>query len=212
MGRRLTKRQKRELKNFAIRNWTLVIALIIVVLALAIAGYYLGWFDKWLKPADDGDDFNPSNVAGKNLTTTVTELKDLEVTFLDIGQGDCIILQFPDGKNMMIDAGDRTSYTQEAIEEFTDAENITTFDYLLLTHEDADHCGRMAWVIENYEIKYIFRPNVLSTHDNASSLPAEFNQGDGKSSPNATYANTLVAMYNEGCTTEFFDKASDLSK
>ena len=210
MGKRLTKRQRKNIRNFAIKNWTLVIGLIIIILALAITGYYLGWFDKWLNPDNGNDgDFNPSSIAGKNVTTTVDELKDLEITFLDIGQGDCIVLQLPDGKNMMIDAGDRTSYTQNAIEEFTEAEGITTFGYLLLTHEDADHCGRMAWVIETYEIKYIFRPNMKSTHKNASSLPEGFNQGDGNISTSASYANTLVAMYNEGCPTEFFDKDSD---
>jgi len=52
---------------------------------------------------------------------------------------------------------------------------------------------------------------VLSKHDNASALPDDFNQGDGAKSTTATYANTLVAMYNENCPTEFFDKDSDFT-
>lgn len=147
----------------------------------------------------------------KNVTTTVTTLKDLEVAFIDVGQGDCIIIELPDGKNMIIDSGEYSA-ARTAITEYTTANSITKFDYLLLTHQDSDHAGNMAWVIDNYEVSYIFRPNNEATHSTYDSqLPDDFNYGDGYESTTVTYGKFMLSAYNESCIVEVFDKNSDFT-
>lgn len=199
MSRRLTKREKRELNNVAKRHWKAILVILLLLVVLFVVAYYMGWIDLLIakfRPADD-DDFG-----------------NLKVAFLDVGQADCIIVQLPDGKNMIIDSGDFNS-DQDVIEAFTTANEIDTFHYLLLTHQDRDHVGNMDWVLENYKVNFIFRPNNYSSHSMASSLPAEFNpvitDEDAYISTSAAYAEFMVAAYNEGCTVELFNKDSDFT-
>lgn len=208
MGKKLTKREKQKLNKFAVKHWKIVVSiLLLLVLAIGFA-YYMGWLDK-LFPKDDENDF--MSEAG-NYNTKVEVLNDLKINFLDVGQGDCIVIQLPDGKNMIIDSGENKTAVKEEIADFTSLNNITCFDYMLLTHQDSDHAGSMAWVIDNYEIGYIFRPNNYSDNDVSKDLPNEFNpDNDGKDSTTKTYGNFMVSAYNEKCKVEVFNKSSDFT-
>ena len=211
MSKGLSKRQKKEVHKFALANWKVLLAIFLILVVLCVVAYYLGWFEK-LKNYFDKDDEPVMSVAGGH-ETRVERLEDLQVNFLDIGQGDCIIIELPDGKNMIIDSGDGNS-DQTVIRNFTTENNIETFDYLLLTHQDADHVANMDWVLENYKVNYVFRPNNYSKHDSSASLPSEFNpvisDKDAVSTTKA-YADFMVAAYNEGCVVEVFNKDSDFT-
>ena len=206
MSKKLTKKEKQKLNKIATKNWKVTVASILVVVIVLPIAYFMGWFDKLFK-----DDEPTLSTAG-GYSTEVTQLKDLEVNFLNVGQGDCIIIELPDKKTMIIDSGENSSAKQEIID-FTEENNITVFDYVILTHQDSDHAGNMSWVIDNYECKYIFRPNNYSSHDNSSTLPAEFNtQTDGGYvSSTKTYSKFMLSSYNEKCPVEIFNKDSDFS-
>lgn len=213
----------------------ILIALMIVLTVLYFTGTLQVILDKYIFPptqeeeelgddnASDGesssdgqggsnDGQGSTSLAGKNLTTTVDTLKDLVITFLDVGQGDCIILELPDGKNMIIDSGDKSNANKQTIADFTESKGITTFDYLLLTHQDSDHVGNMDWVIDNYEIKYIFRPNMKTVNETyAPQLPDEFNTGSSFTTDTVIYGKFMLSAYNEGCPVEIFYKDSDFT-
>jgi competence protein ComEC len=81
------------------------------------------------------------------------------VTMLDIGQGDAFILELPYRKGtIMIDAGARFSFEdmeaspsvyQRIIRPYLRANGIHEIDVLFLTHEDTDHIGSAAFMIED---------------------------------------------------------------
>ncbi|MBR3154110.1 MAG: DNA internalization-related competence protein ComEC/Rec2, partial [Lachnospiraceae bacterium] len=75
---------------------------------------------------------------------------DLEVHFLDVGQGDCIVIESDDGANIAVDGGstsvsDVGSYR---ILPFLKSEGIRCLDYMVLTHMDEDHIGGMRQILE----------------------------------------------------------------
>lgn len=107
----------------------------------------------------------------------------------------------------------KSNNAKNAIKNFADSKNIQKFDYLLLTHADADHVGNMSWVIDTYEIKYIFRPNNYSDNSISSSLPSDFNTKTegGYVATSQVYANFMVSAYNERCPVEIVNKDSDFS-
>lgn len=215
MAKGYTKKQKKQTEKFVKHHWKgILYILFILVLALLIL-YFTGTlqvlYDKFFKK----EPHSPFR-SDKDTTTVVDELDDLIITFLDVGQGDCIIIELPDGKNMIIDSGDNRGDSKDisksAITEFTEEKNITSFDYLLLTHQDSDHAGNMAWVIDTYDIGYIFRPNNKTSHTaSANKLTDEQNTGNGYVSSSATYGKFMVSAYNEGCTVEVFNKNSDFT-
>ncbi len=86
---------------------------------------------------------------------------EIKVHFLDVGQGDCIFIELPDSRSMLIDAG--VSGEGESIKEYINDEGFSKLDYLIATHPHADHIGSMAYIVENMDIGSIYMPRVSTT-------------------------------------------------
>ena len=69
----------------------------------------------------------------------------LEVTFLDVGQGDSILLRTRE-QNILIDAGE-VEYGQTVVDDLADY-GVEELDLVIATHMHSDHMGGMAAVVE----------------------------------------------------------------
>ncbi len=68
----------------------------------------------------------------------------MTVTMVDVGQGDCFLLQTPDGKNILVDGGssDEKNVGKYTIIPFLKARGVRSLDAVFLSHMDEDHiCG-----------------------------------------------------------------------
>lgn len=82
--------------------------------------------------------------------------RDYFVSYLDVGQGNSTFVKLPDGKTMLIDGGD-ISYG-EVVSNYLKDYGVDTIDYLIATHSDSDHIGGLSYILDNYEVKNIYRP------------------------------------------------------
>lgn len=72
----------------------------------------------------------------------------LRITFLDVGQGDAVLIQAPGGQVALIDAGpDDIVATLRGF-------GVTAIDLAVATHPHADHIGGMAGVIETFPVSF----------------------------------------------------------
>jgi competence protein ComEC len=96
----------------------------------------------------------------------------LSVTFLDVGQGDSMLIAFPAGSLMMLDAGgrpdfgagysdddtedqfveDRIGVAEAAVMPYLWHRGIKKLDWIVATHGDADHVGGFAEIIRSFAI------------------------------------------------------------
>lgn len=82
----------------------------------------------------------------------------LRVTFLDVGQGDAILVQSPRGHTMLIDAGPRSeSYDagSRVIVPTLKRQGISTLDLLVITHPHGDHMGGADAVFDHFDVKEV---------------------------------------------------------
>jgi competence protein ComEC len=82
--------------------------------------------------------------------------KNLTLTFIDVGHGDSILLEFPKGKKMLIDGGglyeDRFDIGKNVIAPFLWKKKIRRIDFLVLTHPDPDHLKGLNFVASHFSI------------------------------------------------------------
>lgn len=116
-----------------------------------------------------------------------------EVHFVDVGQGDAILIRFSDDKTMIVDSGESKyeKYLLNYINNvfFRDDKN-KKFDFALLTHSDSDHSGNMVAILNNYEVGQFFRPKIL-----IDGLENELFEGDVKYDNNETYCALISKLY-----------------
>lgn len=89
------------------------------------------------------------------------ELGDMTVTFIDVGQGDSTLVELPDGKTMLVDAGEASASGN--VLDALDKADVDTIDYLVATHPHADHIGGMEAVLAAYDVDEIWMPDVSET-------------------------------------------------
>jgi competence protein ComEC len=85
--------------------------------------------------------------------------RDLAVTFIDVGQGDSILVEAPDGKNILIDGGGVPAYRKLAyrigekiVNPFLQKKKIKKLDTVILTHGHTDHMDGLLDVLAAYPV------------------------------------------------------------
>lgn len=85
---------------------------------------------------------------------------DLTVHFIDVGQGDSILVQTPGGKNMLIDAGGRpgefnagTGTGDQVVEPYLRKNGVRRIDILVLTHPHEDHSGGAVSLVKRFPVE-----------------------------------------------------------
>lgn len=88
----------------------------------------------------------------------------LEIHFVDVGQGDSILVRFPNEETMIIDSG--ISDYREKLISYIDNVFLTKsengFTYGILTHSDSDHSSNMSFILDNYNFGTFYRPKQYS--------------------------------------------------
>ncbi len=79
---------------------------------------------------------------------------------LDVGQGESILLDLPNGDFALVDGGPRASADVVLREVGRRAEEGRKFRFAALTHGDADHIGALPLVLEAHPPLELVRPNV----------------------------------------------------
>ena len=82
---------------------------------------------------------------------------ETQVHIIDVGQGDCILLQ-QGNSYALIDAGERTQ--GEVVVQYLRQQGVEKLDYVIVSHMHTDHMGGMQAVIENFEVGVIILPDM----------------------------------------------------
>jgi len=79
----------------------------------------------------------------------------LEVTILDVGQGDGVFVRFPNGRTMLVDGGLRgrgVDAGERVIEPFLKHMGVGRIDVVVASHPHSDHIGGLVRVLEQFDV------------------------------------------------------------
>ncbi len=107
------------------------------------------------------------------LITTLPPIvrRPLEVTAINVGQGDCYYIKTPSGRHLLIDGGGDSLYWQqrgrnvgeERVVPFLQHRKVARLDYVILSHPHEDHLFGLLAVLEHFEVGMVI--------DNGHGLP-----------------------------------------
>lgn len=91
------------------------------------------------------------------IDVAAREEGEVRIHFLDVGQGDCEIVELPDGSALIIDSGDGTWRHNNHILQYLKNLHISAI-FLIITHADSDHCGGAAALLEDIRAEAVYLP------------------------------------------------------
>jgi competence protein ComEC len=87
------------------------------------------------------------------LITATPASADLTVHFIDVGQGDAVLIECDDyGQWALIDAGDRFNDAVSRLRSYLGSQGVETIHLLVATHPHADHIGGMPMVLQEFTV------------------------------------------------------------
>lgn len=85
--------------------------------------------------------------------------KPLEVVFFDVGQGDSIFIETPNGVQVLIDGGPDLTILEKLAEEMPFYDR--TIDLIILTHPERDHLFGFLEVLKSYHVENILWTGIV---------------------------------------------------
>lgn len=148
-------RKKKKLTKSIICSIILAAVAILISLAVIIANFFI-----------------PVKYLSAYLTLKSDKNEDgtLRVSFIDVGYGDSTLIELPDGKNILIDAGNGRRTNQIKILKFLQRRGIESIDYLVCSSVRAERCGGLAEILKYKTVGQIFMPYCLVTQINPEYL------------------------------------------
>ena len=114
---------------------------------------------------------------------------ELELTVIDVGQGDSLLVLFPDGKRMLVDGGGIPAFGRIARSKMEIGEDVVapylwdrgfrTLDVVALSHAHEDHSGGLAALIADFHPREVWTgitpdgPEWRAVHDKAVAVGAK---------------------------------------
>ncbi len=145
---------KTTLSQKQLKTLVIVVAIILVIVIIGICIFRFGFPDRWEALMDA--------FFSRELTDG-----QLVVHFIDVGQGDGIYIEFPDGRDMLIDMGSTKGMKEEqALDVLDQLNDDNVIDHLMLTHTDQDHVEFLDAVINEFDVANIYMPNVKAAPSN----------------------------------------------
>lgn len=113
--------------------------------------------------------------------------REMQVHFIDVGQGDSMLIETPNGKTVLIDGG--VPKSGKKLEKYLKNEGVTTIDLMVATHPDIDHIGGLIRVLKKFEVEKVLDSGKLYTTNtyfnfikqiNKRNIPVKVASEDGK--------------------------------
>ncbi len=116
-------------------------------------------------------------IRGAYVKYTLSSLneKPLQVHFIDVGQGDCSLVQYK-GENVLVDSGYRSEASK--VINFLDKKGVTTLKYIVATHPHSDHIGGLAEIINTFEVENVIMPFASNNTSDFENLLDAINDND----------------------------------
>jgi competence protein ComEC len=121
---------------------------VVAILGLALAAFLVGWLGV--------RDAVPTTPAG------------LRMTFLDVGQGDAILVQVPEG-SMLVDQGPPEAHVDRQLRRL----GVRDLSLLVLTHPQRDHVGGAADVLTHARVRMVLDPRLAASNPEERAALAE---------------------------------------
>ena len=93
---------------------------------------------------------------------------NLRIAFLDVGQGDSIFIESPNGRQVLIDGGINRGVLNKLGEVMPFYDR--SIDVVIGTHPDADHIGGLVDVLSDYDVEIYMDPKAVAETEVYSSL------------------------------------------
>ncbi len=88
---------------------------------------------------------------------TILGLRPLTVTFLDVGHGSAVLVEFPNGTNLLVDGGGSPNPAfdlgERVVGPFLRQKKIFSLDTVVLTHLHPDHLNGLPFILEKFIVK-----------------------------------------------------------
>lgn len=94
---------------------------------------------------------------------------NLQVVFVDVGQGDATFIRTPDGETLLIDGGEYDNYKTH-LRPFLQEQGIKSIDTAITTHYHSDHMGGIQSLTEDGGVETLVLPDYADTDNSKKYL------------------------------------------
>jgi len=103
-------------------------------------------------------------VSGAALAVTMAlslvPAHEARVSFIDVGQGDCALVELPSGRNILIDGGgtydNRFDIGRRVVAPWLWNRGIRNLDYVVLSHPHPDHMNGFLFIVKKFTVAHVW--------------------------------------------------------